>query len=59
MANEYGAAWWANYSDGNTMLPDDLVLEINARLSEVDNNFTVNYSKAVIDLVNKQIANGN
>jgi len=58
LANEYGAAWWANYNEGNTALPDDLVVAINTRLSEVDNTFTANYSKAVMDLVNKSSAIG-
>ena len=53
LANEYGAAWWVNYSEGNTSLPDDLVAAINTRLSEVDTDFTVNYNKAVLDLVIK------
>ena len=59
MANEYGIAWWANYSDGNTALPEDLITAINTRLSEADNDFTDNYFKAVMDLINKHGANGN
>jgi len=58
LANEYGAAWWVNYNEGNTALPADLVVAINTRLSEVDNTFTANYSKAVMDLVNKGSAIG-
>ena len=52
LANEYGRAWWANYRDGNTSLPSDLILEINARLSGVNTNFTANYNNSIMDLVN-------
>ena len=52
LANEYGRAWWANYSDGNTSLQSDLNSEINLRLSQVDTNFTANYAKSIMDLVN-------
>jgi len=53
LANDYGRAWWANYSKGNTSLHHDLILEINFRLSEVETNFTATYTKSVLDLVNK------
>ncbi len=52
LANEYGRAWWANYSDGNTSLQSDLNSEINSRLSQVDTNFTAIYAKSIMDLVN-------
>ena len=58
LANEFGAAWWTNFGLENTSLPDDLKAAINARLSAVDNEFTLDYAKAVMDLVNKQDTNG-
>ena len=53
LGNDYGRAWWVNYSKGNISLHPDLVLEINSRLSEVETNFTATYTKSVLDLVNK------
>jgi hypothetical protein len=53
LGNEYGKAWWVNYSESNASLPDDLKAEIDSRLSEVDTNFTANYAKDIMDLVNK------
>ena len=32
LANDYGRAWWANYSGDNVSLPQDLKSAINARL---------------------------
>ena len=59
LANEYGRAWWTNYSSGNSSLPDDLILAVNSRLSEADTNFTADYAKTIMDLVNKTGASGN
>jgi hypothetical protein len=39
-------------------VPDDLKAAVNARLSAVDNEFTLGYFKAVMDLVIKQDTNG-
>ena len=58
LANEYGVAWWTNFSLVSSSLPDDLKAAVNARLSAVDNEFTLDYAKAVMDLVNKQDTNG-
>ena len=58
LANDYGKAWWINYSTGNNALPDDLKTEVNLRLSQVDDNFTVNYAKAIMELVNSNGASG-
>ena len=58
LANDYGKAWWINYSDGNTSLPDDLTAAVNARLAEVDTNFTADYFKDIMDLVNSDGASG-
>lgn len=59
LANDYGKAWWANYSSENSSLPDDLKAAINARLSDNDNNFTIDYFRAVMELVNEQGKHGN
>ena len=58
LANDYGKAWWINYSSGNAALPDDLIAEVNSRLSEVDDNFTADYAKAIMELVNSNGASG-
>jgi hypothetical protein len=53
LANDYGRAWWANFSEGTTSLSQDLLFEINSRLSRVDTNFTADYTESVMDLVRK------
>jgi len=53
LANEYGLAWWANYSKGDDF-PDDLVAAINDRLSRVDADFTGNYLKDIMRTLQKQ-----
>jgi hypothetical protein len=58
LANDYGRAWWINYSTGNSPLPDDLITEVNLRLSQVDDDFTANYAKAIMGLVNSNGASG-
>ncbi len=58
LANDYGKAWWVNYSSGNSSLPDDLKAAINARLSDVDHNFTIDYFRAIMELVDEQRKNG-
>ena len=58
LANDYGKAWWINYSSGNTALPDDLIAEVNSRLSEVNTNFTADYAKAIMESVNSNGASG-
>lgn len=58
LANDYGKAWWINYSIGNNALPDDLITEVNLRLSQVDDNFTADYAKAIMELVNSNGASG-
>ena len=58
LANEYGVAWWTNFGLDNSALPDDLKAAVNARLSAVDNEFTLGYFKGVMDLVIKQDTNG-
>jgi len=52
LANDYGKAWWINFSDGNSSLPDDLIAAVNSRLAEVDTNFTADNFKAIMELVN-------
>jgi hypothetical protein len=54
LSNEYGIAWWSNFSDENSSLPDDLKVAINARLSEVDEDFTIDNSRLIIDRINKK-----
>jgi hypothetical protein len=52
LANDYGAAWWEHYSSGNSALTDDLITEINNRLSQVDNDFTADHFRSIIDSIN-------
>lgn len=59
LGNDYGSAWWANYSDGNTSLPDDLKAAINSRLSEVDTSFTAGYARDIMDAVKSNGESGN
>jgi hypothetical protein len=59
LGNDYGKAWWENYSDGNNSLPDDLIVAVHSRLSEVNTNFTADYTKDVMDLVNGNGESGN
>jgi hypothetical protein len=51
LANDYGRAWWMNYADSNTLLPDDLISEVNLRLAEVDANFTAEYAESIMELL--------
>lgn len=50
LANDYGRAWWANYKDGNTLLPADLVAEVDNRLALAGTNFTAKYAQTIIEL---------
>ena len=59
LANDYGRAWWVNYSNGNNSLPDDLIAEINSRLSEVSTRFTADYAESIMELVNSNGESGN
>jgi len=58
LANEYGRAWWANYSSDNRSLPDDLIAEINNRLLQVDTNFTAGYARSIMERVNSDSDGG-
>lgn len=51
LANDYGRAWWANYSAGNSSLTPDLIDAVNARLSEADPLHTPRYMQAIMDRV--------
>ena len=53
LGNEYGRAWWANFSDGNTSLPADLVMEIDSHLANAAPDYTLDYAKAVMELLNE------
>ena len=59
LANDYGTAWWANYSSGNSPLPEDLIDAVNARLSQVDKNYTADYAGSIIELENEHSGSGN
>lgn len=59
LGNDYGKAWWDNYSDGNTSMPHDLSVAINSRLSEIDSSFTTDYARDIMDLVNRNGEIGN
>lgn len=49
LGNKYGRAWWANFKEGNSVLPPDLIMEIDLRLSEVDTNRTADYIRSTMD----------
>jgi hypothetical protein len=51
LGNEYGRAWWANFSDDNTSLPSDLVMEIDSHLANAVPDYTLDYAQAVMDLL--------
>ena len=59
LSNEYGTAWWSNFRDANSSLPDDLKAAIDARLAGVDGDFTIDYSKSIIDQINNQSRTAN
>ena len=52
LANAYGRAWWANFGGTSSSLPADLKSAIDARLSAVDDDFTLDYSRTIMELVN-------
>ena len=54
LANDYGRAWWANFGDENSPLPADLRSAIDKRLSEAGDDFTLDYSRAIMGLVNER-----
>jgi len=53
LANDYGAAWWKNYSKANHALTDDLKAAIDNRLSQVEYAFTADYFKRISDSINE------
>lgn len=59
LANEYGRAWWANFSEGNKSMPPDLAAEINARLSQADFNMTGDYFQSVMKRLGEGGGSGN
>jgi hypothetical protein len=59
LANKYGVAWWTNLELNNSVLPDDLKAAINAALSDVDYDFTLDYARNIMELVNEQGKNDN
>jgi predicted dinucleotide-binding enzyme len=50
LSNEYGRAWWANYS-GADSYSQELKDVINAHLAQADKDFTPNYLKSVLEKV--------
>lgn len=56
LANEYGKAWWTNFSanDSTSGLPVDLKAAINAQLAGSDNEFTLKYTQSIMDLLTEQ-----
>ena len=49
LGNPYGRAWWQNFSVDSTTLAPELVEAVNARLERTDTNFTLIYSRRIID----------
>lgn len=47
--NPYGRAWWANFGIASTTLAPELIEAVNARLEGTDPNFTLSYSRRIID----------
>ena len=59
LANEYGMAWWTNFSaDDSTTLPDDLRAAINARLAASGSEYTLHYTNSIMELLTKQDDDG-
>lgn len=48
LANGYGRAWWANFSEETLVLKEDLVEAVNARLAAAEGNFTLDYHEQII-----------
>lgn len=47
LANPYGRAWWNNFSINNEVLPAELIAAVNARLAELQENFTLDYMGSI------------
>ena len=56
--SRYGSAWWKNFSGGNDpVLPKDLVGAVDEQLSQHSPNYTVEYIRAPLKLLNQTIKN--
>lgn len=51
LGNPYGRAWWENFGVGSTTLAPELVEAVNARLERTDPNFTLMYSRRIVDAI--------
>lgn len=49
LGSTYGRAWWANFSEGNNYMAQDLISEIDSRLADADPHYTRNYTRSVMD----------
>lgn len=51
LGNAYGRAWWQNFSTGSTPLPPELVEAVDRRLGNTDANFTLSYSRGILERI--------
>ena len=47
--NRYGRAWWKNYSDAGSSLPQDLIDAVNERLSTVSPDRTLDHMDGTLE----------
>ena len=57
-ANRYGTAWWKEFSDEGTTLPQDLIDAVNARLSETSPDSTLEYFAGKFEYLDLTPADG-
>ncbi len=56
--NRYGTAWWKEFSDEDTTMPQDLVDAVNARLSETSPDSTLEYMQGKFEYLDLTPADG-
>jgi hypothetical protein len=56
--NRYGTAWWKEFSDEGSTLPQDLIDAVNARLSETSPDSTLDYFAGKFEYLDLTPADG-
>ena len=51
LGNRYGRAWWTNYSGGSLALQEDLIQAVNERLDDIAQDYTLDYMRDVLSLI--------
>lgn len=49
--NQYGVAWWRNFSEDNEILPQDLVDAVNEQLAQTPPNLTESYMRSTMEFL--------